>query len=695
VSLLAAIITTCLARRWQRQTFEAAPPITGASLHHANSPPAAKVYRPRLSRADETYGQAKQHPDTEASEAENETLNGTEVFAAFASWLEDYGKAESDIAAQAMEAKGELLAVQRRAALAELIETDPKRAIELAIPVGTRQKLPPSVKEQLEERVSGLARLEVIASVAAPGTEPANSSIERFVTVNDRTFKAFVYGRRAAQTCKDNIPVHGIALSDKLAVHESPVRRLDADELADASLPAASGGGRCPVSGAEGTAAVAAQVGQEIFNLCGPGHIESLNQALEAEEAGIGPARRISKATSTAESWTQGLKRVLFLPLNFPDDPEPSISQRDAAELMRQVNDFFIENSYGTVSFAVTIAPVLTLPRPKSWYARQEEDATFLRTLIEEARAAATAAGFDCASFDLDCVHLKSEVFANSRGYVGAKGALLQYRDAGLACHEFGHNLGLWHANAWKTSDGSIIGAGKNVEYGNPFDAMGGGQKSQFNACYKHQLNWLPDRFVQTIESEGIYRLYPFDVPTLADGLTYALRVRKDDQRDYWIEARQALGTRGILVNWSPWGASAGGTQLLDMTPRSEGGYYDAPLALGRSFYDPATGLKIIPLCLGGTTPESIDVLVKQVHDLTAEAESGTVRGQLAARREFNGEVTVVLADESGLNWTIQTSSNFVTWEELAAFTNVTGAVQFTDASARYYDQRYYRAVSH
>src|SRR6266850_4050728 len=34
----------------------------------------------------------------------------------------------------------------------------------------------------------------------------------------------------------------------------------------------------------------------------------------------------------------------------------------------------------------------------------------------------------------------------------------------------------------------------------------------------------------------GVYRLYPFDTGTLADGLSYALRIRMDSQRDYWIE---------------------------------------------------------------------------------------------------------------------------------------------------------------
>src|SRR4030095_16902157 len=154
-----------------------------------------------------------------------------------------------------------------------------------------------------------------------------------------------------------------------------------------------------------------------------------------------------------------------------------------------------------------------------------------------------------------------------------------------------------------------------NRRYANPFDTMGYG-KSHFNIWNKHKLNWLPDTAIQTITSDGVYRLYPFDVPTISDGRTYGLKIQKDRQREYWIETRQSLETNApfsgsLQLNWSPWGnASEDGTQLLDTTPGTEGGFFDAPLKLGRSFYDHELGLKITPLRLGGSPAEFIDVLV-------------------------------------------------------------------------------------
>src|SRR5687768_13548845 len=52
-------------------------------------------------------------------------------------------------------AEGIELAKARREWMAELIRTNPKRALEVAVPMAVRAQLPASVLEQLEERVSG------------------------------------------------------------------------------------------------------------------------------------------------------------------------------------------------------------------------------------------------------------------------------------------------------------------------------------------------------------------------------------------------------------------------------------------------------------------------------------------------------------------------------------------------------------
>jgi len=161
-----------------------------------------------------------------------------------------------------------------------------------------------------------------------------------------------------------------------------------------------------------------------------------------------------------------------------------------------------------------------------------------------------------------------------------------------------------------------------------------------------------------------------------------------DGERDYWIETRRQLTAQAglpprLLVYWSPWSRSKGGSQLLDMTPGSEGVDYDAPLLLGRSFFEPTLGLKITPFQLGGTTPESIDVSITHVYSISLNASS-----------EPNGNITITLIGGAPGDYVIEATSDFATWEVVGRIATATGTGRVTDPSGRYFPQRFYRAVS-
>lgn len=569
-----------------------------------------------------------------------------ELFDAFKRWTEDYISSTGKPGAESLIRTGESLAIQRRAALAELIQSDPEHALQMAVPYALRRELPSAISQHLEERVSGKGKLEVIASVATPGEPSPRSSIDRVVTLRDRTFKAFVYGRRANQSSIGNISLHGIAVSGVMAVHESPVRLVEPLELADMPVPANAG--LCPVSSDPGSRAVAVQAADEVFYLCDAGHIAPLAAAyIAAEEAGdrTRMPSRMSAATADLNSFTQGEKSILFMRVNFPDDLEEPISETQAKNMMDEVASFYAANSYGTLNLATVISPLLTLPKNKSWYTSNDELSVTLPTILADARAAAAAAGLP--QVDLDIVYVKRGVLSNSRAYVGSKGAWLQTVYPSTAAHEIGHNLGLWHANAWKATDGTSTGPGSTVEYGNPFDTMGSGT-GHFNAYHKSRLNWLPASAVQTITTSGVYRLYPADLPALKEGAVHALKIQKDSQREYWIETGQSH-EGSLFVNWSanPW--SLGGSQLLDMAPESLSGFYDAMLAPGNGFYDSTLGLKIIPLHPKAVNQETVEVLVKLVHYMPVEAETAAIEQPLPAEPDLSASqgAYIVVPDRS------------------------------------------------
>src|SRR5262249_1577045 len=187
-----------------------------------------------------------------------------------------------------------------------------------------------------------------------------------------------------------------------------------------------------------------------------------LNQRPVAASGGIGGSGNLPSAADN--NWTHGLKTVLYMRLNFPDDLTEPISEADAYNAMNGVNDFYTIGSYDLTALTATVTPLLTLPQPKTYYSYAGTSA-----LLSDARETARRAGFDTDNYDRDIAAFTSVVGYDWGGlaYVGGKGVWLQSMGVGVTAHELGHNYGLWHANAWNTTNLTVIGYGTNLEYGN------------------------------------------------------------------------------------------------------------------------------------------------------------------------------------------------------------------------------------
>jgi hypothetical protein len=529
----------------------------------------------------------------------------------FSSWVQGYMAADP-ADRDRMVAQGVELAQHRRAALLELIATDPREALASSVPFALRQQLPGVITAQLERRVSGKGDFLVLATVPredAPGDRPA---ILRSTLLGQERFTAHVFGERKNQRTSTDISLHGVALDGQLALSESPVRVLEPGEPL---VPGAKNAEPiCSVSGlGPGTVAaegpVLAASGHQVHWLCRGGHLEALEHQVRVVEGGS-----VQGGVAASANATIGLRKILVIRVDFSDVPGGALSQTAAQANLNDVTAFIRSNAYNRIEFTVKdVTQVLRMPRTAASYVNSED--TY--NLLQDARAAATAAGFSSNNYDFDVVVFAQIGFNwGGLGYVGWKGCWVQGNfHRGVAAHELGHNFGNWHANAWVSS--TVIGTdGRHVEYGNPFDVLGGGvgsfPQSHYNANFKFLNGWLPNAYIHTATADGTYRIYAQDFGGNIDpARKYAIRIPVGifvggETEDYWLDYRAGFSAtsataNGAILKWANDQGTEYANRLLDTQPATLGNMWDAPLLVGSTFTDPARSLSITTLAKGGS----------------------------------------------------------------------------------------------
>ena len=420
--------------------------------------------------------------------------------------------------------------------------------------------------------------------------------------------------------------------------------------VADAPLRLAKGDVSTPAGGNLSASPSPGNAGRPGFKLLGA-------------EAGVSPSRGDEAHLAAWDAVpAQGDKDVLIIRLNFVDDLAEPPSNVVLERTMKEVNDFFVESSYGTLSFTTTITPTLTLPSSKLWY-EQKGQALIKDSAVELAESR----GLDTTSYDLILIavsDLPGSVYQDwiVSGFTGGmfiKGYYVEAICRKLASELIGSSQS---ADYWNTvapdkiepdpmSEGppiphslsdllgrdSVYGPGTRVYDGDLWSLMGGGNR-QFNAPAKHTVGWLPESSVAEVESSTVVRLYAYDVPRLTEDGIHALRITRDEVRSYWLQYRVSdqrnqwspggdsfidmMGEEKdippLLDHWSRNGLqllmqSAGSlSMLLDASPGSADGVLDSPLMIGRTFVEQSIGLHITPVAQSedGEEVPWIDVVV-------------------------------------------------------------------------------------
>ena len=610
-------------------------------------------------RAGETSAQREiDKPQTKSQIAQDN------VFAQFDDWIGQYLSGSFAADGEFLQA-GENLAARRRELFKQLIKTNPQAAIERAVSTEIQSRLPLSIAGLLEKSVSTRGDFNVFAIDDAES--PENERIEREVVIGNSRYKAFVYGRKSVLRTKLDYPIRGVVLDDLMAVDENSAKKIAPAEFAALGVETARLGEK----------GVAAQAGERLHYFSNQAEFEKFVRDLETWEAKPAPTR-----AANLSPWTVGVKKLLFIRVDFPDREGVPVDRfgQVLTETFAQglidgpVNEFYVNNSYKKTSLRTVVTPVVRMPQPQSVYTRDN-----LFALVTDARNAARAAGFETNNYELDMVAFSTSAVLNFSGIspLGNKGALINGNFTfKVVAHELGHTYGLLHANSWRTSDGTIIGSGANVEYGDDFDMMGRGstEETQFNANYKRNLDWLTDANVQAVTQSGVYRLFAFDTTAPDPQGIRALKIKRNAAADYWIEFRQLLTNypnllNGALIRWDNAFDVTRQTQVLDMNPATQG-LDDAALLIGQTFTDEASGIKITVLGKGNTTPESLDIRV----DFNFSARNG-------APFDFDGDdkSDFGVFRPSGAVWYLNNSTAGFTYHQFGAATDRIAPAKFDD----------------
>ncbi len=300
---------------------------------------------------------------------------------------------------------------------------------------------------------------------------------------------------------------------------------------------------------------------------------------------------------------TRGLqiRTVLVISFNFTDRPGTPWSMASVNNVFNnQIAPWYYDGSY---------AEMTIYAEPIGWYTLPTTSTTCNSSgWATMAQNAARADGWEPNSYNHVVFAFPNVPACGWSGLGQVPGRftwLNQAMSHGVAAHELGHNLGLFHSHSRRCSTGPLDGTCTVDEYGDTFDVMGAASvRALHHASFRVGVNWLTTAEVTTVTPT----LGAEYVEWITSAATWwgprVLRVPRLGRTDsFYIEWREPVGADFVL---SPYTALNNGvTVYLGSNYRDQSiidwGYTtttrtDAPVPYGEALIDYAGNLVIYPI---------------------------------------------------------------------------------------------------
>ncbi|MCC7368590.1 MAG: hypothetical protein IT306_09215 [Chloroflexi bacterium] len=558
-------------------------------------------------------------------------------------------------------------AQRRQALINRLAQSDPSAVLDLALTPAERAALPPQSRQYVEERVSVDGEFQVFHVDYEDGHSEYITRLAK-----DGRFRPLALGASiGAARPGDVIQTNGVALAGSDAVVS--------DQMVVIQSPSAVG-----TTGNQRTAIILA-MGSGIASH--PYANKANTASIFFSSANAGSARNYYYEASYGQTLIVGGNGV----------------EGTAADV------------YGPYSIAATDCNTDTI-RAQAFAAADPDlnFGTYDRVVISVMTT--TAAG--CGSGGVGTVRSQYQgsydgafqYLSVSWDYNNALGSTaLNGKIGGVAVHEYGHNIGVWHANSLDCGTSGIgTGICYSTEYGDPADVMGNaGGYGHPNGVHKDALAWLNGGRSQTVTTNGSYQLNAYEDGTANVKVLRIPRTRSSGgtvNGYYYLEYRKPTATwngflsgrteygSGVLVHASgasplctaycnpDFSGSGGGgdSNLVDTSPASSSGttdFNDAPLSLTESYDDDAAGLTI-RVTETGATSATVSVSFTTPRLAVRTVIYPTAAGQVS------GVDTTYTAGQS-VTLTASPSNCFIRWRENRANQSYTNPYTFTIQSDR------------